>query len=63
MPGIVTLCDWIDVITYDIHGFWEQRTGLVAPFTTQPRDEEFENAGNVVSTKRCESTYLEPSLL
>lgn len=49
MPGILTLCDWIDVITYDIHGLWDERTGLVAPFTAQPRDEEFNETGNVVS--------------
>nr|QDA39873.1 chitinase 5 [Phenacoccus solenopsis] len=47
VPGIVSLCDWIDVITYDIHGYWEERTGLVAPFTSQPGDDENDETSNV----------------
>lgn len=51
VPGILALCDWIEVLTYDFHGYWDNRTGLVAPFSAQPGDENYdeEETGSVVS--------------
>lgn len=56
VPGIVALCDWVNLLTYNFHGPYENRTGLVSPFMSQPNDDKFEDTEkeNVVCTTQVQ---------
>ena len=39
VPTLAKYLDWIAVMTYDFHGYWEKKTGHVAPLYYYPGDE------------------------
>lgn len=39
VPALVKYLDWIGVMTYDYHGYWESKTGPVAPLYYTPREQ------------------------
>ena len=51
VPIIAEKCDWIGVMTYDLHTQGDGRTGLIAPFRAQPGDEGKYLEANVVGKR------------
>ncbi|XP_055388042.1 probable chitinase 10 [Condylostylus longicornis] len=39
IPAISSVCDYINLMTYDYHGSWESVTGMNAPLTGPPGDQ------------------------
>lgn len=38
LPAIGEALDFMSVMTYDYHGYWERRTGHVSPLYQRPND-------------------------
>ncbi|XP_043594466.1 probable chitinase 10 isoform X2 [Bombus pyrosoma] len=39
VPTLIKYLDWINVMTYDYHGYWEDKTGHVAPLYRNPDEQ------------------------
>lgn len=57
IPGMSQYLDLMNLMTYDLHGTWEDRTGCVAPLYTTPEDERL--AGYPLSVSWAIDFWLE----
>lgn len=57
--GIAEICDWVHVMTYDMHSRMDPYTGLNAPFSQQPGDKGPERQYNVVWTVYRYHSHIE----
>lgn len=51
VPKLALYADWLSLMAYDYHGYWDSKTGHIAPLYKERKD-DLSDHFNVVSNNR-----------